>query len=292
MRMVWRIVKWTLLALLLVVLALAAWIGPVAYPGLHPGHDHDTVAPVLPAKFDHPAILVFSKTNGFRHDKAIAAANALFAELARAHGWSVFTTENGAVHNPGLLSRFRVVVWSNASGDVLTADQRQSLRAFIENGGGFIGIHAAGDNSHADWPWYQDELIGARFVGHTLWPHAPLATVRIEPGPHAVTAGLPATLRREDEWYSFDRSVRKRGYRVLATVDEASYDLSGRFSAKLRMGADHPMIWTHCVGRGRALYSALGHGGEAYAEPAMRLLLGNALEWAMRPQPCDAATGD
>jgi type 1 glutamine amidotransferase len=292
MQLILRILKWTLLGILLAVLALVAWIGPQAYRALYPKHDHDQVAPAVPTSFPRPAILVFSKTNGFRHGDAIEAGNAMFRALAGQHGWSVYETENGAVFSADMLSRFQAVVWSNASGDVLTEQQRAALRSYLEQGGGFIGIHAAGDNSHEGWRWYVDELIGARFVGHTLWPHLQKGTVRIEGADHPAMAGVPAIWSHKDEWYSFNRSVRARGFRILATLDEASYDLDGPFSAKLRMGTDHPVIWSHCVGSGRALYSALGHTPESYSEPPFRLLIGNAVSWAMQRRPCDPVHGD
>ncbi len=285
-----RVFKWIGILLLLAIIGLALFIGPMAYRALYPSHVHESVAPNVPAKFANPAILVFSKTNGFRHDEAIDAANVMFRELAKENGWSVFETENGAVHSPELLSRFKVVVWSNASGDNLSIEQRAALKAFIENGGGFIGIHAAGDSSHEDWDWYVKEIIGTRFVGHSLWPHLAQATVNVEGGDHPAMAGLPAKWVRTDEWYSFDSSVRAKGFAVLATVDEATYERGGPGSDKLTMGKDHPIIWSHCQGKGRTLYSALGHTGEAFAEPGMRKLIVNAVDWAMTDKPCDVAT--
>jgi hypothetical protein len=50
----------------------------------------------------------------------------------------------------------------------------------------------------------------------------------------------------------------------------------------LAMGADHPVVWHHCVGRGRAFYSALGHQAKAYDEPEMEALLEGAMSWALR----------
>ena len=41
MRNLWRILKWILIALLVVVIGLAIWIGPKAYSALHPSHEHD-----------------------------------------------------------------------------------------------------------------------------------------------------------------------------------------------------------------------------------------------------------
>jgi uncharacterized protein len=288
MRTFKRILKWVGIVLLVLVLILAVWIGPRTYSALNPSHEHDRVAPAIPASFPHPAVLVFSKTNGFRHDDAIKAGGVMFRELAAKNGWSVFQTENGAVFTPELLSRFQAVVWSNASGDVLADDQRAALRGWIENGGGFVAIHAAGDSSHKFWGWYTSDVIGAKFVGHSLWPHLAQATVHVEAAGHPVMAGLPAAWNREDEWYSFDRSVRgKPGFRVLATVDEATYKRGGPGSAKLAMGKDHPIVWAHCLAKGRVLYSALGHTGESYDEAPFRTLVTNAVIWAMRREPCD-----
>jgi len=289
MRTFKRILKWFGIVLLVLVLILAVWIGPMTYSALYPSHEHDKVAPAVPASFPHPAVLVFSKTNGFRHDEAIKAGEAMFRELAAQNGWSVYQTENGAVFTPDVLSRFQAVVWSNASGDVLADDQRAALRSWIENGGGFVAIHAAGDSSHEFWAWYTSEVIGAKFVGHSLWPHLAQATVNVEATAHPVMAGLPAIWTREDEWYSFDRSVRdKPGFRVLATLDESTYKRGGPGSAKLTMGKDHPIVWAHCLGKGRVLYSALGHTGESYSEAPFRRLVTNAVAWAMVREPCNA----
>lgn len=293
MRILKRILKWAVMALLLLVLVLAVLVGPMTYSALYPSHEHDKVAPAVPASFPHPAVLVFSKTNGFRHGEAIDAGNMMFRELAAKQGWSVYETESGAVFAPDVVSRFKVVVFSNASGDMLANDQRAALQSWIEAGGGFVGIHAAGDDSHKDWSWYYGQVIGTRFVGHSLWPHLAMATVHVEAADHPVMAGLPALWNREDEWYSFDKSVRgKQGFRVLATLDESTYERGGPGSAKLSMGNDHPIIWSHCQAKGRVLYSALGHTGESFSEAPFRALVTNAVTWAMRSEPCDPAKGD
>ena len=75
------------------------------------------------------------------------------------HWWK---QKNGAVFNPEQLAKFDVVIWNNSTGRVLTDEQRAAFKAYIENGGGYVGIHGAGDHSH-HWDWYEDELVGARF---------------------------------------------------------------------------------------------------------------------------------
>lgn len=257
---------------------------------------YETTPPAIPADLKRPAMLVFSKTNGFRHEEAIPAANAMFADMARQNGWGFFQTENGAAFSPEILSRFDAVVFNNVSGDVFTPDQRQAFKGFIENGGGFVGLHAAGDSSHAAWDWYTNQLIGAHFTQHTMKPQFQKATVKIEDAAHPATKNLPQNWQRTEEWYSFDKSPRGGGAHILATVDEKSYNPEGMFGKDLRMG-DHPAVWSRCIGKGRVLYSIMGHQAEAFAEPEHRKLLQGALNWVLRkegegcdPSPAPAAT--
>ncbi|MFN7920418.1 MAG: ThuA domain-containing protein [Bryobacteraceae bacterium] len=246
----------------------------------------DKTAPELPAGLKPGGILIFSKTNGFRDTPAIRAANETLDAIATRRGWPHFQTENGAVMNADQLRQFRLVIWSNTSGDTLTEDQRAAFRTWIENGGVFVGIHGAGGDppptapmfapprSAAAWKWYVETLLGAQFVVHSrIVP----ATIRVEDTRNPIMKGLPETWQRSDEWYSFETNPRgKAGFHILATVDEKTYE-----PGRATMGADHPLVWWHCVGKGRAVYSALGHAAEFYAEPLMQKLLENAMEWGV-----------
>ncbi len=75
-----------------------------------PSSEHETVAPELPSELRSPSVLIFSKTNGFRHTEAIDAGLPALKQLAKERGWSVFATENGAVHQPEILERFDAIV--------------------------------------------------------------------------------------------------------------------------------------------------------------------------------------
>jgi len=274
---------------LLVVLARVIMHAPTIYRLFVGLHVYETEPPVLPDDLPRPAILVFSKTNGFRHEEAIPAANAMLQEIARERGWGVYLTENGATFNPEQLARFDAVVFNNVSGDVFNAEQRQALRTYVEGGGGFLGIHGSGGDPKYDWPWYMQHLIGVQFIGHPMDPQFQEATLRIEGSQHPATRELPAEWVRTEEWYSFAASPRAKGYNILATLDESTYSPKGMMDQDLAMGADHPMIWWHCESRGRAFYSALGHRAEAYAEPLHRQMINGAIAWAARQdgEGCD-----
>lgn len=246
---------------------------------------YETTPPLVPANLPRPAILVFSKTNGFRHEEAIPAAANMLDTLAKENGWGIYQTENGATFRPDILARFDAVVFSNATGDVFTPDQRAAFRSFVENGGGFVGIHGAGDSSHKAWDWYVNAIIGTRFIGHPMDPQFQKATVRIEDHDHPATAALPDSMERVDEWYSFDKSPRGiPGLTVLATLDESTYKPGAFFGTELAMGKDHPIAWWRCAGKGRVFYAAGGHTAEMFSDAGFRKLVDGAVKWAVRSE--------
>ncbi|MBW2268973.1 MAG: ThuA domain-containing protein [Deltaproteobacteria bacterium] len=261
-------------------LALAWYVG--AWNILFPSRAHDRVAPELPAQLARPAVLVFTKTNSFRHEDGIAAGVSLLQEISERRGWGFFHTENGAVFNADQLARFAAVVFHNASGDTLDAAQESAFQTWLEAGGGWVGTHSAGDGSHEDWRWYQDSLIGGLFIAHIMGPQFQEARVVVEDASHPAAAKLPADFSHREEWYSWQESARARGFHVILSIDETSYQPFARMfggEKDLRMG-DHPVVWSRCVGKGRALYSALGHSTEAYATDEHRALLEGAVAWA------------
>jgi type 1 glutamine amidotransferase len=249
---------------------------PVANPN-RPAPTFDTVAPALP-RLSRPAILVFSKTNSFRHD-SIPAAVAAVERLVKARGWSVFATENAAVFDSKLLAGFDAVVFASATGDVFTPAQRTAFQRYLASGRGFVGLHGAGDSS-SKWNWYVDGVIGARFVGHPGGAHQfQAADLLVTDRSHPATRHLPARWRWTDEYYSF-AAPPPADARVLARLDETGMTLE----PKLVMGDRHALVWWRCKGRARIFYSALGHNSEAFADPHHLKLIDGAIAWAARRQ--------
>ena len=283
---VMKIVK---VLLLLAVLLVLAGLGFIKYSGawgaFFPSSEHDTVAPVLPNNLGSPALLVFSKTNGFRHEEGIAGGVQALAEIAVDNNWGLYATQNGAVFSNANLARIDVVVFLSATGDMLSSPQEQAFQGWMEAGGSWLGIHAAGDGSHSDWQWYMDNLIGAEFTAHPMTPQFQSALVVVEAKSDRVMLAVPDTWNHIEEWYSWASSPRERGFSILATVDEETYSPIQKFLGQerdLHMG-DHPVVWSNCVGLGRSVYVAMGHQGEAFAKPEIRQILENALLWMTMP---------
>lgn len=248
---------------------------------------YESRAPKLPEEMKDFSVLVFSKTNAFRHAGAIKAAIPAFEKMAADNDWTLFSTANGAVFNPEQLAQFDVVVWNNSTGRVLKDEQRAALKSYMENGGGFVGIHGAGDGSHK-WDWYEDELIGARFSHHSLQPQFQLADMHLECDSLStfLCTDLSSKWTRNEEWYVFNTNPRDNGFTPIYTVDENTFNPSGNLGSLIKdkdfgMGDDHPIVWyKELPGGGRSFYSALGHSGEAFAEERLLELLKKGIQWA------------
>ncbi len=243
---------------------------------------YDNERPSFTLAPDKPRLLLFEKMTGFRDTPSVLAANAAIKALAERNGWALAITDKGGVMNPGTLKQFDAVIWNNISGDVLTLTQRKAFKRYINGGGGFVGMHGTAGDPVYFWDWFADSLIGARFIGHPSDPQFQDARVNIEAGSSGIGAGLAPGWTMNDEWYSFAKSARLNGATVVATLDENSYKPGKtRFGGPpLNMGADHPIAWTRCVGKGRSFYSAIGHRPESYVNPQHVQLLEQAIKWA------------
>ncbi|TKT03412.1 ThuA domain-containing protein [Streptomyces lasalocidi] len=208
-------------------------------------------------------LLVYTRTTDYRHDSIPDAV----AALRTFDGVEVDHTEDPSALEAGL-DACAAVVFLSTSGDVLTPAGRDRLAAYVEDGGAFVGVHAAACTEE-DWPYY-GELLGARFARH---PEYQPGRAVVEDRDHPATRNLPPVWEFTDEWYDFRTNPRAR-VRVLLGADEASYDGGG-------MGEDHPLAWTREQGAGRVFYTALGHAAEAYRDPAFLAHLRGGLDWAV-----------
>ena len=261
----------TILAGLVVLLLLAAGYIylQLRSDGLFREPVYDNVAPTLP-ELSRPAVLVLHKTNGFIHKEGLPAALVMLETLAIDNGWSIYQTDNAATHNAADLERFDVVVWNNTSGDILTEEQRDDFRAWLEAGGQWLGLHAAGGDPSYEWQWYVDTLLGAQFIGHTMSPQFQDADV-LKADASPLTEHLPSPWRiANEEWYAFDRNPRETGSSILLVMDESSYDTEETFFPDASMPGEHPIAWTHPIGEGRVIYSAIGHQAATYELPEYR----------------------
>ena len=218
-------------------------------------------------------VLLFSHSTGYRHasiEPGVAAIKALGAR----EGMEIVATEDPNVFSGQGLAGFDAIVFLSTSTDPKKPEsewfqgaRREALQGFVRGGGGIVAIHAASD-SHYHWPWYVN-MIGGHFARHP--EGTPEGEITVVDHDHAATRGLPATMRRVDEWYYFDDYDPTTN--VLITLDPASI---GEKDANA-----NPVSWAHEYEGGRVFYTAMGHTTESYQDGNFLTHLANGLRWTM-----------
>lgn len=214
-------------------------------------------------------LVVMSKTAGFRHTEAIDVGLAALSTMAAAEDIELTLTEDSSFFTPENLVNVGAIVFLNTSGDILDTTQEAAIEAFIMDGGGFIGIHAAAD-TEGSWSFYTD-LLGAVTTTHSL---AVSASIDIDVTNHPATEGLDDPWTRTDEWYNYSPNPRGLpGVVVLLSLDESSY--SGG-----NMG-DHPISWVRTVGKSRVFYTGMGCTGSTFSEDDVLGHLRGGVLWTL-----------
>ncbi len=210
-------------------------------------------------------VLVFSKTNGFRHDSIETGAKTIDS-LGVHHGWFTTHTEDSNIFTENKLKNFQVILFLNTTLDVLNLSQQAELERFIQAGGGFVGIHSATDTEY-DWEWY-NHLVGAQFESH---PEQQEATLNKTSNHHNSTDHFPDQWTFKDEWYNLkniDSTIIP-----LVTIDESSY--SGGTN-----GENHLISWYHEYDGGRSFYTSLGHRIETWSDQNFLQHIISGIEYA------------
>jgi len=199
-------------------------------------------------------ILVFSKTDGFRHSSIPAGQKRLRA-IGQQLEIQVDTTENATLFTEENLRNYQGIVFLNTTGNILNEQQQEAFERYIQAGGGFAGIHAATDTEY-EWPWYT-RLVGAQFDGHPSNPNVQEGEAIAVNHNHPSMEGFPQKWKVKDEFYDF-KNVYKN-LNVLVQIDEKTYKEG-------KMGDNHPMSWFHEYDGGKAFYTNFGHTDETYED--------------------------
>jgi len=212
-------------------------------------------------------------------DHVLFAESALkfFAECAAKDGFTFDATTDWTNLNDEYLKPYQLVVWLNDShGD---AKQRRAFQRYMENGGSWLGFHAAGYNDQdTNWPWFVDFMGGAVFHINS-WPPLP-AKLIIDDGNHPIAAGIPHTYDSpNNEWYVWKPSPRlNKDVRVLATLDPSNYPLGLK---DVITSGDLPVAWTNT--KFKMIYMNMGHGDKIFTSPIQNRFIENAINWLGTP---------
>jgi hypothetical protein len=146
--------------------------------------------------------------------------------------------------------------------------QQRNLRDFVEAGRGVVVLHHAICTAK-DWPWWYEEVVGARWCFAPPDAAAPLPykhdeDIRVWPTmDHPITRGVPA-FRIWDETYK-------------------GLWLGPRIQVLLRTDhpdSDGPVAWIGPHRKARVVYLQLGHDRNATLNPSWQRLVRNAIVWS------------
>jgi type 1 glutamine amidotransferase len=233
------------------------------------------VAPKQPRK-----VLIFTKTNGFRHDSIPAGAEALKLLGEQTGAYTSVHSEDDAMFEPETLAQFDAVFMVNTTGEVFRprempsdaaereaamareARLQESLLKFVESGKGLAGIHAATD-TYRDWRAYND-LMGGAFLSHPWHEQVPVRLLGKDHPLNRVFGGQGFMI--VDEIYQFrnDTASTKERRMLLSLAP----DWPG-LSRGERDDDFYAISWIDTHGKGRVFYCSLGHRDEIYYNPVV-----------------------
>lgn len=225
-------------------------------------------------------ILVYTRNytpdgKGYVHDN-IAASVAAIQKMGAANVFAVNASDDPAVFTTTNLKQYRAIVFSNSNNEAFANDpQREAFKAFIQSGGGFVGIHSA-SGSERGWEYYQ-KVVGAKFKRH---PKLQPFTVQVVDHNFPATKGLPASFPWEDECYYVEKL--QPGVKPVLETDPKKV-VDPQFSADPGdlINGMRPLAWYQTFDGGREFYLALGHKKEDYENPILTRLILGGIQWVM-----------
>jgi len=225
-------------------------------------------------------VLVYTRNftpdgKGYVHDNIQTSVTAI-KKMGSEAGFAVDVSDDPAVFTPANLKQYQALVFSNSNNEAFANPaQRDAFKAYIESGGGFVGIHSA-SGSERDWPYFWS-VVGGRFLRH---PAFQMFTVRVKDSAHASTRHMPASFEWEDECYFLE--YLNPDLHPLLVTDPAKLKDPDRAKHPWDLVGDSlPLAWTLRIGPGRAFYTALGHSKEHYTNPILYQHILGGILWAM-----------
>ena len=228
-----------------------------------------------PPKF---RVLALAERVSGDHQRFVDAGRLFLDKLAAANDFAIDYITGTERINAESLAQYKLFIQLNYPPYRWAPVAKAAFEDYITQGkGGWIGFHHAALLGDFDgYPmdlWFSQFLGGIRFT-HYL-PDFAKATVHIEDPSSPLAKGLPPSfVIDKEEWYTWNKSPRPN-VSVLATVDESSYVPD----TMIKMGGDHPVVWSNPHYKARNVYIFLGHHAGLFDSPEFVQLFRNAIFW-------------
>lgn len=223
-------------------------------------------------------VIALAEAGGI-HKPFVDAAKIWLAKQAAANHFSIDYIQNTDKIDDAFLAHYQLFIQLNYAPYAWKPAAVEAFQRYIEEGrGGWIGFHHAtllGEfDGYPMWQWFSDFMGGIRYTQYIAT--FATATVDVEDANHPVMKGVPHRfVVKDEEWYTYNKSPRPNVH-VLATVDENTYTPN----SSIKMGGDHPVIWSNEHMKARNVYIFMGHHPDLFENTAFTTIFHNAILWA------------
>ena len=221
------------------------------------------------------ALIYYTQHAEEAHVQFAEQATTFFKKLNYGDGFVLDITTDFSKYPYEKLKEYNVIIMLNTSPN--TKAERDAFEQYMENGGGWVGFHAAAYNDkNQHWPWFVKFLGGGVFYCNN-WPPQPVL-VEVDNEEHPVTKNLPASfVAPASEWYQWTPSPRQnKDVEVLLSLSPKNYPLGIKDVVNF---GDFPIVWSNK--NYRMIYLNMGHGDEEFIDGTQNLLLVNAFRWVV-----------
>jgi type 1 glutamine amidotransferase len=150
----------------------------------------------------------------------------------------------------------------------ITEEQGEAVKDFVSAGNGFYSLHNNSHVSLSSKPYR--EVMGGAYIGHP--PQRPFK-VRVVRKDHPVTQGVQDFMVNDEQHYvTYDKDSNNIILRA-ENIDGLTYENLGNGSIS---------GWAHEYGKGRVVFTAVGHNIHAMWQPEYLKLQKNAVNWLLK----------
>ncbi|MFK7849483.1 MAG: ThuA domain-containing protein [Akkermansiaceae bacterium] len=274
----------------------------------------EKIAAALPEEaFAKPAeprkLLVFSRTNGFRH-KSIATGKVALAKMGEMTGaFEAVISDDLSNFEKDKIGEFDAICFLSTTKNPFSPNKaellkmsdkdkagaaeyekqiKKSLMDYVKGGGGFVGIHAATDTFY-EWAEY-GEMINGYFDGHP-WNAGKRVSIYVEPGneDHPLTKMFGGErLEFKEEIYQFKDPYDSSKVEMLLRLDPEKSD---KVKGMKRKDNDYGVGWARNWEDGKVFYCSIGHNHDMFWHPKVLAHYLAGIQWAMGDYKADLAEG-
>jgi type 1 glutamine amidotransferase len=217
-------------------------------------------------------VLMTRHSEGWEHSY-LPHAEVAIKKMGKESGlFEAVTTARSRLITAEELAKYDVLVMATTGELPWNDEQKQAFLDFVAGGKGLVGIHNATDTFYK-WPEY-GELIGGWFRAH---PWTQEVGVKVEEPDHPAVAMLGESFRVYDEIYTL-RDWDRSKHNVLMSLDNDTVDLA----KGTREDHDYALGWYNDYGKGRVIYTALGHPDDLWDQPWFLEHILACIKWAGR----------